>query len=112
LKKKIITCILSFIVVCGTTSFVSDKTEVFASSGASEIVIEANTKRVLYESDAYSKKFMASTTKILTALVVIENCNINDIVTVKKETVGIEGSSIYLKEGEKLSVKDLLYGLM
>jgi len=55
---------------------------------------------------------MASTTKILTAICVIENANINDIVTVTNKTVGVEGSSMYLDEGEKISVKSLLYGLM
>ena len=82
------------------------------SNKCSEIVIDSRTNRILYQNNAYEKKYMASTTKILTAIVVIENCNINDIVTIKKETTGIEGSSIYLEEGEKLSVMDLLYGLM
>ena len=56
---------------------------------------------------------MASTTKILTAITVIENCeNLDQIISVPKEAVGIEGSSIYLARGEKISVRDLLYGLM
>ena len=55
---------------------------------------------------------MASTTKILTAITVIENCDIEEEVTVTEQSIGIEGSSIYLEAGEKLSVKDLLYGLM
>ena len=55
---------------------------------------------------------MASTTKVMTALLVIENCLMNEKVTVPKEAVGVEGSSIYLREGETLTVKELLYGLM
>lgn len=78
----------------------------------SEIVMEASSKRVLFGTNIHEKKYMASTTKILTALVIIENCDLDEIVTVSSETVGIEGSSIYLEAGEKLSVKDLLYGLM
>ena len=102
------------ILFCLTTLF---KTKgVFASEknnvSSGEIVMEVNSKRVLYQKNATDKKFMASTTKILTAIVIIEQCNLLDIVTVKKETTGIEGSSIYLEAGEKLSVKDLLYGLM
>lgn len=85
---------------------------VSAQAGSGEVVMELNTNRVLYEFNARDKKYMASTTKILTAITIIENCNLNDIVTVTKETVGVEGSSIYLVEGERLSVKDLLYGLM
>lgn len=80
--------------------------------GSSEIVIEQLSGRILYENNAYEKKYMASTTKILTAICVIENCDVEKTVKVKKETVGIEGSSIYLKEGEELTVKELLYGLM
>ncbi len=81
-------------------------------SSTSEIVMELNSNRVLYEHNIHSKKFMASTTKILTALVVINNMNMSDIITVTSKTIGVEGSSIYLEEGEKLTVKELLYGLM
>ena len=77
-----------------------------------EIVMEKNTNRVLYEKNASEKKYMASTTKILTAIIIIENCDLEEKITIKKETVGIEGSSIYLEEGEILTVKELLYGLM
>ena len=78
----------------------------------SEIVMELNTKRILHQKNSKDKKYMASTTKILTAIVIIENCDINETVTITKDTIGIEGSSIYLEEGEKLTVKELLYGLM
>ena len=83
-----------------------------ASSSTSEIVIEINSNRILHQVNAFEKKYMASTTKILTAITIIENCNLDDVVTVTKETVGVEGSSIYLEVGEKLTVKHLLYGLM
>ncbi len=85
---------------------------VYAQNGCSEIVMEVNSLRVLHSQNCNDKKYMASTTKILTAITVIENCDINEKVTVGKETVGIEGSSIYLEAGEVLTVKDLLYGLM
>lgn len=55
---------------------------------------------------------MASTTKIMTALLTVENCRMEDEVAVPEEAVGIEGSSIFLKKGEKMTVRDLLYGLM
>ena len=82
------------------------------ASNSSEIVMELDSKRVVYSLNENQKMYMASTTKILTAITIIENCNLEDIVIVKKQTTGVEGSSIYLQEGEKLSVKDLLYGLM
>ena len=76
------------------------------------ICIEQSTRRVLYEEHKDTKCYPASTTKVLTALIAIERLPLDKIVTVKKEGVGIEGSSIYLKEGDKISVEDLLYGLM
>ena len=78
----------------------------------STIVMEVSTGRVLSSVNQDNKMYMASTTKILTAICVIENCNLDSSVTIKKEWCGIEGSSIYLKENEKLKVIDLLYGLM
>ncbi len=84
----------------------------FNAGTSSEIVMEASSKRVLAGSNIHEKKYMASTTKILTAIVIIENCDLDEIITVGAKTVGVEGSSIYLETGEKLSVRDLLYGLM
>ena len=75
-------------------------------------VIDAQTGRVLYEKNAYSPHSMASTTKIMTALVALENSDLNDTVTVSKNAAGVEGTSLYLKTGEKISMEDLLYGLM
>lgn len=76
------------------------------------VLMEAESGRILFASNSQAKRAMASTTKIMTALVIIENCGLDELVTVPKEAVGIEGSSIYLAAGEKLTVKELLYGLM
>lgn len=84
----------------------------FCDATDSEIVIDANSLRVLSESNADIKRGIASTTKILTAITVIENFNVDSEVVIKREWTGIEGSSIYLREGESLTVKELLYGLM
>ena len=83
-----------------------------AISAQKAILTDAQTGRVLYEKDADSRSLIASTTKIMTALVVCEQCNVLDRMRIPKEAVGIEGSSMYLKEGEVLTVQDLLYGLM
>ena len=83
-----------------------------AMSAQKAILLDAATGRVLYEKDAYSRSLIASTTKIMTALVVCERCNVLDRMRIPKEAVGIEGSSMYLKEGEILTVQELLYGLM
>ena len=55
---------------------------------------------------------MASTTKIMTATIIIENCNLNDTIEISKKAAGTGGSRLGLKSGDKITVKDLLYGLM
>ena len=86
--------------------------KVDAISAKSAILMDAQTGRVLYEKDADRQSLIASTTKIMTALVVCEQCNVLDAMRIPKEAVGIEGSSMYLKEGEVLTIQELLYGLM
>lgn len=77
------------------------------------VVIESTSKRVLSEKNKDERLAMASTTKIMTALITLENCeNLDEEVKIDDRAVGIEGTSIYLKKGETLSVKELLYGLM
>ena len=83
-----------------------------AISAECAILIDAQTGRVLYEKQAEEKSLIASTTKIMTALVICEQTNVLDRVKIPKEAVGIEGSSMYLKKGEVLTVQELLYGLM
>lgn len=81
-------------------------------SAESAILIDADSGNIIYEYNAEARLPMASTTKIMTALVAIENRPIEKTVTVTKQAVGIEGSSIYLYEGEKLCMEDLLYALL
>ena len=80
--------------------------------GMSMIVIEASSNRVLYQSNAKVARPIASTTKILTAITVIENTDLDRVVVIPQKAQGVEGSSIYLQAGEKATVRDLLYGLM
>ena len=84
----------------------------YGVSAGSAILQDAQTDRVLYEKAADKQTLIASTTKIMTALLICEQTNVLDRVRIPKEAVGIEGSSMYLKEGEILTVQDLLYGLM
>lgn len=108
---KVITIIL-FVLFCNFSLMIKPTMAKKYDSTTSEIIIETSTNRILHEKNSQVKKYMASTTKILTAIVIIENCGLDDIITISKETVGVEGSSIYLMAGEQLTVKDLLYGLM
>ncbi len=108
--KSILFIICNLLIVFN--SFMPNIIHVNAYTNSAEIVMEINTNRVVYSKNANIKKYMASTTKILTAITIIENCNLDEEVVIKSESVGIEGSSIYLEKGEKLTVRQLLYGLM
>jgi len=81
-------------------------------SAQCSILMEAETGTVLAENNADAQMLIASTTKIMTALVVIEHCNLNETLKVKREYTQVEGSSMYLREGEMLRLGDVLYGLM
>ena len=74
--------------------------------------LDAVSGRVLFDKNADSRSLIASTTKIMTALIVCEQCNVLDRMRIPKEAVGIEGSSMYLREGEVLTIQELLFGLM
>lgn len=76
------------------------------------VLMEASTGNIIYQKNAEVKHLIASTTKIMTALIAIENYDIKKIVTISEKAVGVEGSSIYLSKNEKLSMEDLLYALM
>lgn len=89
-----------------------EKDALARQSGSGAIVIEQYTKKVLNEQNAHQRLYPASTTKVLTALCVIQNKDLNEMVTIPKKASGVEGSSIYLLPGEKLTVRELLYGLM
>lgn len=81
-------------------------------SAAACILLEASSGRTLYEKKADEPMLIASTTKIATALVVLESCGMDDVVQIRPEWTGIEGSSMYLKAGERRTIRELLAGLM
>lgn len=83
-----------------------------ASGGSGYAVIEVSSGRLLNGSNENLRLPMASTTKAMTALVVLENASLSDIVEIPPAAVGIEGSSVYLKKGERFTVEELLYALM
>ena len=79
---------------------------------SSYAVMEGSRNILLDGQNASSKLPMASTTKIMTAYIACTSGKLNDIVEIPKSAVGVEGSSVYLKEGEKYKLIDLVYGLM
>ena len=76
------------------------------------ILMDQETGRILYEKDAHSQSRIASITKIMTAILAIESGKMDQEVTVSSNAAGTEGSSLYLKAGEKIKLEDLVYGLM
>lgn len=83
-----------------------------AISARSAAVMDCVSGRLLLDRNCTQQSLIASTTKIMTALLVCERCNVLDQMQIPKQAVGIEGSSMYLREGERLTLQELLYGLM
>ncbi len=76
------------------------------------LIYDRHSGKVLYEKNGNKQTPMASTTKIMTAIVVIENCDLKDVVTIDAKAAGVGGSRLGLKKNDKITVNDLLYGLM
>lgn len=118
MKAKIsLICLLICIMVISVAdisnlSVRAQNVEILAPAKAM-VVLEGFSGDILYSYNCDKRLPMASTTKIVTAIVAIENCNDLDTkFTVSDRSIGIEGTSIYLKQGEKLSMRELLYGLI
>lgn len=115
MKKRIsIILILSMIIMLFTTNKIQVAEALEINSVAKAmVVLEGNTNTVLYSKNANQELAMASTTKIVTAILAIENCqDLDEKFSVSESAIGIEGTSIYLKSGERLSMRELLYGLI
>lgn len=90
----------------------SNVTDIPNINSRAAIVIDRNSKAILYGKSETEQRKMASTTKIMTAIVVLENANLSDIVTISKKAANTGGSVLGIKTGDKISVCDLLYGLL
>ncbi len=113
-SRRLFIIIVAFCMLTALSfTFVTNKDDgAFAFGHSSSIVMRADTLEILKGQNYNAPLPMASTTKVMTALLVCENCKPEETVVIPKEAVGIEGSSVYLKEGEKYTVKELLLGLM
>ena len=90
----------------------SDLSKIPSINSRAAVVIDRNSKLVLYGKEEYTIKKMASTTKIMTAIIVIENSNLYDTVTISEKAAGTGGSKLGMTAGDKITVCDLLYGLL
>lgn len=86
--------------------------EVFSASAKAAVLIEQQTGEVLYAQNENAPLPMASTTKVMTALMVLEYGRLDEVVTTSRNAFGVPGTSIYLSLGEKLTLEQMLYGLM
>lgn len=81
-------------------------------SAENAILMDQHSGRVVFNKDGYIKRPVASITKVMTAIVAIEHGNLKDEIRISKQATQVSGSSIYLEEGERFTLEDLLYGLM
>ena len=122
--KRALSFFLS-IVICFT--FIVETKQIFSKADRNEtsaenkepalnakcaIVMEKSTERILFQKNAFKRTAMASTTKLMTALVTVSSIDITAITTISAKAASIGGSTVGLKKGTSVSIKDLLYCLM
>ena len=112
-KNNVLSLIIILIAIFVSSFKISVMAKETNSIAKGMVVIEGNSGDVLYSKNENLELPMASTTKIVTAIVAIENSSdLDEKFLVSETAIGIEGTSIYLKSGEKLSLRELLYGLI
>lgn len=121
MKKKLLSLLMVGIIALSCAAFTRAPAEEtatrvgreVASSAASMALVDGDTGELIYSKNCDARREPASTTKICTAITVLENCTMLDLpVAIPDAAIGVEGSSLYLQRGEMLTVRDLLYGLM
>lgn len=121
MKKRALAFIISAVAACflcmgaasGTSSVAAAARSEISSSATSMALVDGDTGELIYSKNCDIKREPASTTKICTAITVLEHwTNLDLPIAIPDEAIGVEGSSLYLQRGEMLSVRDLLYGLM
>ncbi|MCX8074796.1 MAG: hypothetical protein N2749_04325 [Clostridia bacterium] len=119
--RKVSIVKVTFILVMISVYFFSFSVNIFAGavnksyvdiSSPSGVVIDFSTGRVLYEKNAYEKRAMASLTKVMTSIMLVENCNMDELIEVPAAATWQGGSEVGLKKGEKVTARALLYGML
>ena len=109
--KKILS-LLSILTITFSGLGFSITGEAASTSAKAAILIDAENGRILYEQNAYTKLPMASTTKIMSTLLAIEKGNLDEQFKVDDNAIKVEGSSMGLKSGDLVTMRDLCYGMM
>lgn len=120
--KKLFACLLAAACFFGTLSLIASASKEDTSSlptidmppvsAECALLLDADSRATLAEKNADKRMAPASTTKIMTALVALEKCDVNKTVEISPDAVGVEGSSVYLFAGEKIKMIDLLYAML
>lgn len=113
--SKIKYCGVLIVFFCITLNNVlaDSKTKLFVNiDSPSAVVIDNENGRVLYDKNAGEKRPMASLTKIMTSIMLVENCNMEEMIEVPKEVTWLGGSTVGLKKEDKVSARSLLYGML
>lgn len=95
--------------VVETSGDITEEPETFSKH---IICMERSTGEVLYEKDAYTKTAMASTTKIMTAIIVLENCDLTENVEISSKAANTGGSTLGITSGTTMTMESLMYGLL
>ena len=105
MKKKLLFLVLIFFIPILNA-------KAFETSATSAILMDIDSKRIIYSKNIHTKRSVASISKIMTAIIAVESGKLDDIVTVGDEILDAYGSGIYIKQGEEIRLIDLVYGLM
>lgn len=112
--KKIIYILLIFLILpflIANFSFASEQLETYS---AADLIVESSTGKIIYEKNSREKRYPASTTKVMTALLTLEKCNLSDMATVSADAIILPSgySNANLQAGEQISIENLLYALL
>ena len=113
LERERVSQLKRIVFVLCLTLFLMPTAQAVGTSASCAVLVEAESGRVLYEQESHQPRLIASITKLMTALVALESgCGLQEPFQVPDQAVGVEGSSIYLKPGETVTLEELLYGMM
>jgi len=110
--KRFSVCFTLFLFILSLISPITYAVGEPVISAKSAVLINAHTNEIVYEKNAFEQKGMASTTKIMTALLALEYGDLNKTITAKESDVRIEGTSIGLRAGDKITLETLVKGML
>lgn len=110
--KKVISIILAFIFVFPLFAFSAEGLDSCDLSAECAVVMCVQTGEILFEKNAHIRHSMASTTKIMTSLIALEQNNPSKMIIADSESINVEGTSMGLQTGDKVTLKDLVYGML